>query len=798
MVAFTLGILVLFFNAVLMFSDTTLRTGPVAVMVLLFACIAFSKGPKVRRGTEFIEYRFWDYPMLVGLVLAPSYAVATVMILTYGLLSAYTYVTTPEKRLRLPVHFGVVAVAISLGCAIAELSEPWTYPVGYMLLMGLVELGMLGYDLTRGDHDYALRAFRDDLSKRLLIPLTSSLIVTAMVYSIGPERIFVVFAPLSLLLLYWGTQARMEAVEQQSAWRHMESISSKFIGELEEHKAITVALEESLKLFSARHAEILLPGTLTEAGSRWTLDDGPRNAVEVDVLPPTAEDPTPPEETRNTRVIPLSVGERNFGYMIIEWDPHSPDKKARKNLTKTFGHSVAASISTTRHNKHVSNQAAEKAREAERDPLTGLGNRSMLAERGPSLLAEAADIHRKCALLLFDLDGFKRINDTLGHAAGDQVLVEVSRRIQETTRKNDLAIRLGGDEFAVLAVDMEMAADAERLASKIARALIPPVEVGDLHLSVESSIGVAMYPDDAEEIESLLQLADIAMYEAKAHGRGMTVRYSPEINYNTTEALMLTTELRRAIVASDELVLHYQPQLDLATDRIVGVEALVRWNHPRLGLLYPDKFVPIAERSNLVRPFTLAIVQRAIADRVLMRDLLPDGTVSVNLSAQNLLDTGLADDIRRALENTGVKPSEVVLEVTETTTAKDVLAADRVLRELSGLGCAIAMDDFGSGYATMESLRSGSPINEIKIDRGFIADIAVNDRDRRVARAIVEIAHAWNCRVVAEGVEDEQTYRLLADMGCDAAQGYWMHKPAPLGVILDWAKSRTEPSLSHR
>lgn len=789
---FSVGMLMFVFNLILLTSDPTLDMRPLGIIFFLFICLAVTPGVSIRRGERYTRYQFWEYPFIIGLTLGPPYAVAVAMTGTFGVLQAIRYIKAPESRTYIPVVFGYTAIGTTVGTYVAASAPPYTYPVGYLLSFVLCELFLFGLDYVRGDRSYAVWSARDGLLKRLVIPTFLSVTLTLMVAFIGPQRWFLMFAPLIVLLGYWAAQWRMDVTEQQAAWRQMESVSSKFIGELEEHKAITIALEESLKLFAARRAEIVLPGSVLEPGSKWSLEQGPNRGVEVEVLPPTTDpDFIPvPEQGARTEVIPLTMGERNFGYMVIEWDPSAPEKRARRLLTNTFGHSVAASIANTRHTKRISNQAAEKAREAERDPLTGLGNRAMLAERGPVLLSESADIHRSCALLLFDLDGFKRINDTLGHAAGDEVLVEVARRIKDTTRKNDLAIRLGGDEFAVLAVDMEVAADAERLAGKITKALIPPITVKDLDLSIESSIGVAIYPNDAEDIETLTKYADIAMYEAKSVGRGKTLRYRHDINRHTTESLSLATDLRRAVFASNELVLHYQPQVDVATNKVVGVEALIRWNHPTMGMLYPDKFVSIAERSNLVRPFTLAIIEQALRDRARMRTLMPDATVSVNLSAQNLLDTGLAIDVRKLLDKYQIDPSELVLEVTETTTAKDVLAADKVLKTLADLGCHIAMDDFGSGYATMESMRQDSPISEIKIDRGFIENITTSEKDCRVAKAIIEIAHAWECRVVAEGIENEETYLKLRELGCDTAQGYWLSRPAPLDAILEWVRAR--------
>lgn len=789
---FILGLLVFAVNGFLLGNDPDLDLTMVGLIGGLFAAIIFTPGIKVRRGDEYVDYKFWEYPIIVGLALGPAYLVAVCLIVAFGVTTAYTYVTTPERRTRIPVDFGAMCVAGTVGIWLAVVAEPYSYPAGCLLLVIVWELAFFGYDATRGGFAYARQAISDGWAKRFSLPLILSVIVAALVFVLGPQREFLLLAPLSVLGLYWFAQSRMESQEEKAAWRQMESVSSQFIGELDENKAIALALRQSLGLFSARHAEIVLHGDGIEAGSRWSLTAGPNMMVEVSYLGQGEPIPDPPRATTNSTIFALSMGERDFGYMVLEWDPMAPQKRSRRSLINTFGHSVSASVANTRHNKHIRNQAAEKAREAEHDPLTGMGNRARLASRGPVALTENEDIGRRCALLLFDLDGFKRINDTLGHAAGDEVLAEVARRIQRTVRKSDLAIRLGGDEFAVLAGDMEMSADAELLAAKISRALIPPIEIQDLQLSVEASIGVAMYPEDATDINSLLKLADIAMYRSKQVGRGKMTRYSKSINFETTESLRLATDLRRAIVSATELVLHYQPQVNLKTGEVTGVEALVRWNHPKLGMLSPDRFVHIAERSNLVRPFTIAILEKALIARMEMRALMPKGTVAVNLSAQNLLDSGLPRDVARLLTKYEVNPSELVLEVTETTTATDLIAAERVLTDLADLGCRIAMDDFGTGYATMDSLRAGSRVGEIKMDRGFVKDIAANERDRRVAAAIVEIAHAWDCQVVAEGIEDEVTFNLLRDMGCDIAQGYWLSRPAPLPEILDWVARRQQ------
>ena len=786
------GVMFLAFNLILTGTSSDLNKNWLFVTFGLFVAVAFLPGTWVRRGEEYFEQKFWEYPIAVSLVFAPWYMVASAMSMAVALLAVRIFVVAPEKRLRVPVDFAAVCVAATVGCAVATIYEPLTYPVGCVVLVVVHDLIMFCYDDSRGGRTYAVQAWEGTWAKRLAITVVVSVVATGLVYLVGPQREFLLLAPVSVLVVSWFVQYRNGAAEEKAVWAELQRVTGRFVAQTDDSLLAQQALKTGLTLFNARHGLVTLYADGHEPAIQWSLRAGPHQRIQTEVFAAGLSPEPPVLPMSNQKVQLLTLGQAPIGWMLLEWDPEAPVRSSRDSLTTTYGHVVASSLANTLATKKERTRRMQKQREAEEDPLTGMGNRARLALRGPAALAESADVGSVAALILLDLDGFKRINDTLGHAAGDQVLVEVARRIKDTVRQSDLAIRLGGDEFAILARELRWPADADAMASKIVRALVPPVEVEGLQLSVETSIGIAVSPDDADNVDDLLKRADIALYKSKAGGRGLVTRYSADIDFASTDSLRLATDLRRAIAAQDELVLHYQPQIDLASERVIGVEALVRWQHPTEGLLYPDRFVHLAEESNLIHSFTTAILHRAIAGRKEMRKVLPHGTVSVNLSAHNLLDQSLPGEVASLLGQYDVKPNELVLEVTETAAAGDTAAANRVLSSLVALGCKVAMDDFGTGYATLDTLRSGAPnITEIKMDREFVKDVAQNERSRKVAKAIIDIAHAMDCDMVAEGIEDVETLQVLRDLGCDHAQGYYWMRPAPLSEVMDWIGSHT-------
>jgi diguanylate cyclase (GGDEF)-like protein len=410
------------------------------------------------------------------------------------------------------------------------------------------------------------------------------------------------------------------------------------------------------------------------------------------------------------------------------------------------------------------------------DELTGLGNRRHLAMVLDALFADckATAESRSVAVLFVDLDRFKEINDTYGHPAGDEVLRQLGPRLSGCVREGDVLIRLGGDEFVVVLLDQD-GASAVEVAKRLTDALADPFVLGSVRAEISASIGIAVAPTDANDATSLLWCADIAMYRAKVGGVPFA-EFHQHLD-KIGNRLVLLDELRTAI-DERQLVLEYQPQLDLRTGEVVAVEALLRWMHPTLGVVPPLEFLPFAEQAGLMGSITELVLTDAITQCAIWRGEERELTVSVNISASNLLDPGLPGLVRTLLQRYGVPAAAIVLEITETTVISDFEQCRRVTHELSDLGVLVSIDDFGAGFTSLAHL-SGLAIDELKLDRGFINGLSGEDGDRNLhlVRATIELGHSLGLRVVAEGIEDEATLALLAELGCDLGQGYLIGRP---------------------
>jgi diguanylate cyclase (GGDEF)-like protein len=432
----------------------------------------------------------------------------------------------------------------------------------------------------------------------------------------------------------------------------------------------------------------------------------------------------------------------------------------------------------------------ERGFEADHDDLTGLLNR-----RGffACLRETIAGRSSRVAVLLLDLDGFKEINDTLGHASGDELLRQIGARLRGTLRERDEIARLGGDEFAVL-VDAPRTrnGDVNAIGRRVHETLTAPFEVAGLSLQVRASVGVALFPEHGESADELLRLADIAMYQAKQNRTGLSV-YHSSADPRGGQALQLSSELERAL-AEAEFVVHYQPKANVHTGAVTGVEALVRWQHPERGLLAPEAFVPIAERNGLIRGLTLHVVRTALAQQSSWLAEGIDVQLAVNLSVANLLDTDLPRDIASILDDLGVHPSRLKLEITESYLVTDPTLIHGNIEQLCGHGVGLALDDFGTGYSSLTHLRR-LPIDEIKIDRSFIQDLDTDSDDAAIVQSTIDLAHSLNLTVVAEGVETELTWNRLREFGCDQAQGYYLARPMPAPQLTGWLLTRAAPAL---
>jgi diguanylate cyclase (GGDEF)-like protein/PAS domain S-box-containing protein len=425
--------------------------------------------------------------------------------------------------------------------------------------------------------------------------------------------------------------------------------------------------------------------------------------------------------------------------------------------------------------------------QAMHDALTGLPNRTLLHDRVAHALHPGLSNGdgRPLAFLLLDLDRFKEINDTFGHAQGDLVLREVAQRLSGAVRAADTVARLGGDEFAVLLPDTDEAG-AIVVAGTLRAALDAPIRVAELALTVEASIGIALSPRHGVDGHTLLRHADVAMYAAKRGRRGSAVYASVE-DQATPARLALRADLRVAI-EQGALTLHYQPKVDVATGRVSGVEALVRWPHPRHGLIPPDQFISLAEQSGLIAPLTLWVLEEALRQCHRWHAAGWPLTMAVNLSTWNLHDPALPEVVAARLAMHDVPPEALCLEVTETAVMTDMTRTHEVLRRLRARGVGISVDDFGTGYSSLSYLKQ-LPVDELKIDRSFVRQLATDRTDATLVASIVGLGHGLGLRVVAEGIEDQRSWDALAGMGCDVAQGYYLSRPLPADDLTRWLQA---------
>lgn len=419
---------------------------------------------------------------------------------------------------------------------------------------------------------------------------------------------------------------------------------------------------------------------------------------------------------------------------------------------------------------------------AEHDALTGLPNRSLLQDRLAQAIARAERSRGRLALLYIDLDRFKLINDSLGHPVGDALLQEVAHRLQSMVRASDTVSRLGGDEFLMLVDELEDVEDAARVAQKILDVLALPCRVAGQELRITPSIGISLYPDDSTDMNVLIKNADIAMYQAKEGGRNAYQFHTGDLNLRASERLELELGLRRALERG-ELLLHYQPQYDLASGRIIGLEALLRWQHPTLGLVSPARFIPIAEDSGLIVPIGEGVLHEACRQSLAWQAAgLPAVPIAVNLSAVQFRKPGLESLLRDILVSTSLPPHLLELELTESIVMSQAEETVAILGRLHELGVHLSIDDFGTGYSSLSYLKR-FPVQKLKVDQSFVRDVVHDANDAAIVRGIVSLAHGLGLRVIAEGVETREQLDFLRGLGCEEAQGYYFSRPLPPAEI---------------
>ncbi len=416
--------------------------------------------------------------------------------------------------------------------------------------------------------------------------------------------------------------------------------------------------------------------------------------------------------------------------------------------------------------------------QASHDRLTGLPNRLLFDERLSLALAYAHQRGEMLAVMFLDLDRFKVVNDTLGHAIGDQLLQKVAHRIAECLKKSDTIARWGGDEFTLILPQISSANDAITIATRVIKAIQDPFKCGDQEFHVTTSIGIALAPYDGEDAETLLKNADTAMYRAKQQGKNSSQLYAADMNTQALEQLVLANDLYKALNRG-EFLLHYQPQVDLKTGQVVGTEALIRWQHPERGLIPPNQFIPLAEETGHIAAIGEWVLYAACAQNKAWQEAgYPPIRVAVNLSARQFQQQNLAQLINRVLTETGLEARYLEVEITESIAMQDIHVTIAVLNELRAMGIHISMDDFGTGYSSLATLKR-FPLHTLKVDREFVKDLTTSSKDAALIQAIVTLGHGLDLDVIAEGVETSEQQEFLRSIGCDVMQGYLFSKPLP-------------------
>ena len=722
--------------------------------------------------------------VVIGLVLVPG--------TTLVVCAAAAVLTFHLAMRRSAVKAAFNAMSFAIGIAIATGVENAVYAVAgaategvTLVAVGLAALGFATWNALTTTVVVAFSegmpisgVFRKGLLLRIFIVVGNVAVGLGVVALAFWSRPTLLVLPPVLGLMYSAYRGYLHAMQERDVWQQLEG-AGRELNRLNDREVAAAAITRATTMLKADWAEIILDSTDTAPAMAYC---GTAEGLDEDSCGPLGAGMLRSNSSESRQIFysaPLDGPHGPIGTLRVGfWEVVNLTKR-ELHVLRTFAYTVSSTMQNARLYDEMRTHAEAKAYEASHDGLTGLGNRALLHDKAEIALANASDDWQS-ALLIIDLDHFKEINDTLGHAAGDVFLQQVGQRIVSSVKEADAVCRLGGDEFAVLISGLRTPEHADTVAARLLTVLSEPVGFDGLRLSIEGSVGVACYPADASSFDELLRRADVALYQAKT-ARGSFSHYRVDRDESSLHRLALAAELRTAL-AEDQFVVHFQPQFDLATGCPVGAEALVRWQHPKRGLLAPDAFIGAVEHSGLIRDFTMVVIEKAVAE---CASWAADGsqlTVAVNLSARNLLDKELSTDVGRVLLRHGLPAERLVLEITETTMMSELEVVEEVLGALRTMGVQLSVDDFGTGYSSLAFLQRVA-VNEVKIDRSFVAGLADSESARALVRATVQLAHSLGARAVGEGVEDEALADELRTLGCDFAQGYHLGRPMPADAL---------------
>lgn len=780
---------------------------------------------RFRVGSGMVSVTWGEAAFIIGLSLVPPGWLPAAALVGAGL--AWTLMTIfVDQRAALDVVHTAAAVAtavalataVTLGTAIALgtsatglLGVPFATELTPPLIISLA-VGSLCYLLTSGwiagltlslRHGAELgSALLRALRGKLLMFVGNVLVGLAVVAVIGYDPRWLLLLPPVLWLLQQTYSHRLRADDERRAWRALADATGA-LNQLDEHGVATAGVTGPLDLFGAELVEV----DVLRADGRWRRYRGePGQAVGHRDLP-GIERVDPEERTDQELTRSLVVGTVQVGELRVRFPRSAPPSQREQDGLSAYGDALAAALHDAATHRELRLVTARSSYEAVHDALTSLINRAALLSKGDVALHQLGHDH-PVALLLLDINHFKEVNDTLGHAAGDELLQVTADRLDALVRPGELLGRLGGDEFALLIPSPAVLAESTterspmpnvvRRAREIVELLANPIEVAGVRMSVEVSVGVVVAGAGTADMTELLRRADIAMYQAKQGGSSVA-SYDSARDAASTDKLALLAELREALGVDDQLELALQPAVDLSTGEPTGVEALIRWRHPRRGRLNPVDFVRTIESSELLGAFTRYVIDKALGVAADWARHGLDVPISINLSARSLLDPRLPAEVAESLRRHQVPAHRLVLEITETVVMSELEVIDEVLSALRAMGVQLAVDDFGTGFSSLTFLTRIS-VDELKVDRSFVMRMAESPEAAAIVRTTVDLGRELGLRVVAEGVETADQRAALAELGCTAAQGYHFFRPMPsdkivavLRSLLDSAQARIFP-----
>ncbi|MDG4828665.1 EAL domain-containing protein [Solwaraspora sp. WMMD1047] len=754
---------------------------------------------RFRVSSGVVSVSWGEAALIVGLFLVPPGWMPAAA-LAGGLLAWATISIffDPRPPLNVLHTAGTIAVAAALATSVITLfGAPFDTAPSPFLAAGLVA-GSLVYLLTTVWLAGLTAALRRGLPMwslvlralhgKLLMFVGNVLVGLGVVMLLVHDARWLVLLPLVLWLLQQTYSHRLRADDERRTWRAFAEATGA-LNQLDEHSVATNGTRGALRLFGAEQVELDL--ARPEGRLRRYVGRVDAPVIDCELAAPPAAEALAVDEHELART--LEVGAATVGMLRVRFPRSIVPGPRDHDALSAYGDALAAALHDAATHQELRAVTERSSFDAVHDPLTRLANRAAMLAKGDAALHQLPHDH-PVALLLLDLNHFKEVNDTLGHAAGDQLLQVTATRLGELARPGELLGRLGGDEFALLVTSLPTLAEstslgdrpaaphALRRAREIVEQLANPIEVAGVRMSVEVSVGVVVAGAGTADMTELLRRADIAMYQAKSGGSSVAT-YDSSRDAASTDRLALLAELREALRTDDQLVLALQPAVDLTTGAPTGVEALIRWSHPRRGQLHPVDFVRAIEGSELLGAFTRYVVDKALQVAAEWARHGLDIPISINLSARSLLDPRLPGEVAESLRTHQVPPHRLVLEITETVVMSELEVIDEVLAALRAMGVQIAVDDFGTGFSSLTFL-TRIEVDELKVDRSFVMRMADSPEAAAIVRTTVDLGKELGLRVVAEGVETAQQRDVLAQLGCTAAQGYHFFKPMPSDKVI--------------